>query len=496
MSRKKDEHLRQIQNLTLPVTCLKGVGAKRAELLAQKGLHSILDLLFFTPIRYQDRTRITPIHEAEEGLPLLVKGKVVRGGEERFFKSRKRLFKIQLMGEKNSLELLWFQFRKPHLSRLTAPSTELLAYGVIRRNRGVRQMIHPEITLLENGEAAEALGYFPVYSAIEGISANMIRAMIRSALECYLQTIIDPIPREITRRLGLPDLAKAIENVHFPLKKYSMERLAKFDTPFHKRLDFDRFFLVMLIIAFRKKSRLRKSGDIYAVSKGLIKDMEKYFPFKLTPDQVSAIEDVVNDLTSGRPMNRLLLGDVACGKTVVAVVAAFLAARNNYQVAVMVPTQVLANQHFEYFSSLSDDMEFRPILLTGRLKKPDRHKIYQKIKTGEYNLIIGTQSLIQGNILFANLGLVIIDEQHRFGVRERALMDQKGRNPHQLIMTATPIPRTMAITVFGDMDISTIKTFPKGRKPAITQLVTKDQKRNVLDVLEQKLSLEQKAFVI
>jgi ATP-dependent DNA helicase RecG len=496
MPRKRDEHLRQIQNLTLPVTSLKGVGAKRADMMARKGLHTILDLLLFTPIRYQDRTRITPIHDAEEGMPLLVKGKVIRGGEERFFQSRKRLFKIQLRGEENNLELLWFQFRKPHMSKLALPATELLAYGVIRRNRGVRQMIHPDITLIDKGATAETLGYYPVYSAIEGISANMMRTMIRSALECYLTAIIDPIPREITRRLGLPDLAKAIKYVHFPPKKIAAHRLAQFDTPFHKRLNFDRFFLVMLIIAFRKKSRSRRSGDIYDVSTGLMKDLENFFPFKLTPDQIRVIKDVVKDLTSGRPMNRLLLGDVACGKTVVAVVAAYLAARNNFQVAVMVPTQVLANQHFEYFSGLSEAMGFRPALLTGRLKTPERRKTREKIEAGEYNVIIGTQSLIQEKISFANLGFVIIDEQHRFGVRERALMDQKGQNPHQLIMTATPIPRTMAITVFGDMDISTIKTYPKGRKPTITQLVTKDQKRNVMEVLEQKLTLGQKAFVI
>ena len=216
----------------------------------------------------------------------------------------------------------------------------------------------------------------------------------------------------------------------------------------------------------------------------------------MTPDQMLAIEDMVKDLTRGRPMNRLLLGDVGCGKTVVAVVAAYLAVRNNYQVAIMVPTQVLANQHFEYFSGLSDVMGFRPVLLTSRLKTAERRKDYEKIGGGAYNLVVGTQSLIQKKMSFANLGLVIIDEQHRFGVRERALMDQKGPNPHQLIMTATPIPRTMAITIFGDMDISTIKTYPKGRKPATTKLVTKDQKRNVLELLEQKLALGQKAFVV
>ncbi len=496
MPLKRNELLRRIQDLTLPLTCLKGVGAKRAELMARKGLHTILDLLFFAPIRYQDRTRITPIDDAEEGVPLLVKGEVIQGGEERFFPSRKRLFKIRLKGGKNDLDLLWFQYRKPHLYSLVASTTELLAYGVIGRHRGRRQMIHPDITLLNKEDAAKALGYYPVYSAVEGISANFLRSMIRSALEDHLGAIIDPIPGEITKRLDLPDLARAIKFVHFPSKKFAVERLAQFNTPFHKRLIFDRFFLVMLIIAFRKRSRERTSGDIYAVSSSPIRELEKFFPFKMTPDQISAIEDVIKDFTCGRPMNRLLLGDVGCGKTVVAVAAAYRSARNNFQVAVMVPTQVLAKQRFEYFSGLSDSMGFRPVLLIGRLKAAERRKIYEKIETGECNLIIGTQSLIQEKMSFAKLGLVIIDEQHRFGVRERALMDRKGQHPHQLIMTATPIPRTLAITVFGDMDISTIKSYPKGHRPTVTELVTKDRKRNLLEVLDQKLSLGQKAFVI
>ena len=496
MIQKKDALLRQIQNLNLPLTSLKGVGTKRAGMMARKGLHSILDLFFFMPIRYQDRTRITPIDDAVEGFPLLVKGEIISGGEETFYPSRKRLFKIRLKGEKSSLELLWFQYKKPYLNSLAVSSKALMAYGVIRTDRSRKQMIHPEIIPLDEERTDDGLGYYPVYSAVDGISANMLRSIIRTALDSYLDDIVDPIPEEIIQRIGLPDLAGAMRFVHFPPKKCAPALLAQLNTPFHKRLMFDRFFLVMLIIAFRKRFRERTSGDIYAVPSGLMNALEKFFPFKMTPDQVKAVEDVIQDLTCGRPMNRLLLGDVGCGKTIVAVVAAYLATLNNYQVSVMVPTQVLADQHFEYFSNLSSLMGFRPVLLTGRLKPLHRRQIYEKIETGEYNLIIGTQALIQEKIVYSNLGLVIIDEQHRFGVRERAIIDRKGRHPHQLIMTATPIPRTLAITVFGDMDISTIKSYPKGRRPAVTHLVKREHKRRVLEVLRKKLSLGQKAFVI
>ena len=195
-------------------------------------------------------------------------------------------------------------------------------------------------------------------------------------------------------------------------------------------------------------------------------------------------------------MNRLLLGDVGCGKTVVAAVAAFLTIHNRRQVAIMVPTQVLANQHMEFFSSLSAKMGSRPALLSGRLKKTKRRDIYDKIRNGWYNLIIGTHSLIQEEVSFSDLGLVIIDEQHRFGVRQRALMDKKGKNPHQLVMTATPIPRTLAITLYGDMDISMIKQYPEGHRPVVTHLIEEGQKRWVFETLKQRMSEGQQAFVI
>ncbi|MDY7035477.1 MAG: ATP-dependent DNA helicase RecG [Thermodesulfobacteriota bacterium] len=492
----KDTDLRQIKKLAQSLTKLKGVGPKRAMLMSQKGLHTILDLLFFTPIRYEDRTRISPLKKIEEGPPVLVRGRVVYGREEFLFPSRKQVFKLFLQDGGRFLELLWFHYRKSYLAGFISKGTELLVYGTVKRNRGRLRMIHPEITVIDNVNAEGSLGFYPVYSTVQGISSNILRTIIRMALDEYLTSLVDPVPCEITGRLGLPDLPCAIKDVHLPPKESSIDHLNIFHTPAQKRLLFDRFFLVMLAIAFSRKSRERMPGPIFRVPPGLKKDLAKFFPFMLTTHQTRAMEDLVNDFQMGRPMARLLMGDVGSGKTAVAAVAAHVGILNNFQVALMVPTQVLANQHLEYFSSLSEKMGFRPVLLTGKLKKDERRDIYDKIKDGWYNLIIGTQSLIQEKLSFAKLGLVIIDEQHRFGVRERALMHQKGNKPHLLVMTATPIPRTLAMTIYGDMDISIIKGYPEGHRHVVTRLSGEGQKRAVFDNLMQRMSAGQQAFVI
>jgi ATP-dependent DNA helicase RecG len=360
-------------------------------------------------------------------------------------------------------------------------------------------MVHPEITIQDTNGAKSAGGsfaFYPVYSSVKGISNNIMRSLIGSSLDDYLGAIRDPIPGEITHRLNLPDLARAIRYVHLPPGDSSIDMLNQCDTPAHKRLIFDRFFFIMLAMAFRKGSRERISSPIFSIPSDLMKTLGNVFPFRLTSHQLGAVEDIIRDMTRGRPMNRLLLGDVGCGKTVVAAVAALLTIQNRRQVALMVPTQVLANQHMEFFSSLSEPMGLRPVLLSGNLKKIQRRDIYNKIRNGWYNLIIGTHSLIQEEVSFYDLGLVIIDEQHRFGVRQRALMDRKGKNPHQLIMTATPIPRTLAITLYGDMDISMIKQYPEGHRPVVTRLIERGQKKWVFETLKKRMSEGQQAFVI
>ncbi len=496
MARKKETHLKQTQDITLPLTQLKGVGPKRAVLLAQKGLRTVLDLLFFTPLRYEDRTRITPIREAREGQAVLLKGRVVSGREERFFPSRKRLFKIVLEDGTGRLELLWYQYKRPHLERLARTGSELLVYGKVQINRSRRQIPHPDITLPGKSRPEKTLGFFPVYSGVQGISPNLLRSVMRGALEISLPAVVDPVPRVFARKIGLPDLATAIGRVHFPPVDSDLALLNQGQTPFQKRLIFDRFFLIMAAIAFRKKFRESVSCPSLPASRNLVRAFEEQLPFPLTGDQARAIQDIIGDLGAGSPMNRLLLGDVGCGKTVIAAAAAYFCIRNNRQAAIMVPTQVLANQHMETFLNLFKGMGFRPVLLTGKRKASEVNAIYRGIRDGHYNLVIGTQALIQEGLAFENLGLAIIDEQHRFGVRQRALLDRKGHNPHLLVMTATPIPRTVALTLYGDMDISFIREYPAGRKGVVTRLVSEGKKRWVFDELRRRMSDGQQVFVI
>ena len=496
MTLPKDSPIKQLQTLSMPLSHLRGVGPRRAALLARKGLYTILDLLYFTPIRYEDRTRISPIKNLCDGSPALVKGKVLYGGEERFYKSRKRLFRIKIEDDDDELELLWFNYRKPHLITFSEPGAELMAYGVIRINRGMKQIIHPDITLVNDRGPQDMLGVFPVYSSIEGISGNLIRGLIRSALDSYLENIIDPVPDYVMSHLGLPGLARAIEDTHFPPTEDFIKDMNQNATLSHKRLVFDRFFYAMLTMTFRKISRKTESKPISLIPQGLSDEMKRFFGFSLTSDQIKAVEEIKRDLTSGRPMNRLLMGDVGTGKTVVAAIAAYIIAYNGQQAAIMTPTQILAEQHMDYFSGLPKEMGFRPVILTGDLKKGERDNAYEGIKAGQYNLIIGTHSLIQKRLAFSDLGLAIIDEQQRFGVRQRALMDRKGDNPHILVMSATPIPRTLAITLYADMDISMIREYPEGHIPVDTHLVEETQKRQVLETLRQRMSAGHQAFVI
>jgi ATP-dependent DNA helicase RecG len=371
-----------------------------------------------------------------------------------------------------------------------------MAYGCIRKNRGKTQMIHPDIGLADTDREKGFLGFYPVYSVIQGIPEQVIRTAIRHVLDQYQEYLVDPVPRKITSPLALPEFAEAIRCVHMPPRELSTDLLNRFRTKFHQRLTFDRFFRVMLGIAFGKKARESRAGTAFSVPKGLLSRLDKCFPFALTGGQVSAIDEIFRDLSRNKPMNRLLQGDVGCGKTVVAAVAASLTVINRWQVAIMVPTQVLARQHYHYFAGLPESMGFRSVVLTGALKKPERLDTYEKIRLGEYNLIIGTQALIQEDLSFAKLGLVVIDEQHRFGVKQRALLDQKGVNPHLLVMTATPIPRTLAMTVYADLDISFIKEYPEGHLPVVTRLMDGSQRREVLNTLNQRMTEGEQAMVI
>jgi ATP-dependent DNA helicase RecG len=490
------QNYKDLPGLRSPLTSLKGIGAKRASLLAQRGLYCVLDLLFFTPIRYEDRTKILAINQTEEGTFAWTRGQVVLGREERAARTGRHLFRIIVKDETGSLNLIWFHYKKAHLRSFSREGAEVLVYGKVQFNRGQRQMVHPEVRLAALGGESESLGHYPVYPAVNGVSMQTMRLAVRQALEKHLHQINDPIPGDRIRRIGLPGLADAIEGVHRPPEGSTIDLLNTFKTRCHQRLVFDQFFQVMLCVVSRKRFRDRRMGHRLTIPEDLTERLRKSFPFALTHDQTTALQEILKDLQSGKPMNRLLLGDVACGKTAVAVSASYITVSNGLQVAVMAPTQVLAQQQYAYFSGLSEKMGFRPVLLTGSLKVAERREVGDKIRSGQHNIVIGTHALIQEQVSFACLGLAVIDEQHRFGVRQRLLLDSKGADPHLLVMTATPIPRTLAMTVYADLDMSVIKEYPKGHRPVRTHLVKETQKRELFEILIKKLSEHEQAIVI
>ena len=494
--RSSATHPKEVSALKQPLTALKGIGPKRAKFLAEKGIHTPNDLLRFFPIRYEDRSKLQDISSTVDGVPALVKGAVISGGEDRPSRRGKGLFRIIIKDETVPLELLWFNYKKPHLIRYTERGKTLLAYGRIQSNRGKRQMIHPDITLVEDAGEQTSLGFYPVYPAVKGVSVYILRSLISRVLDECQPAVVDLLPDEMICRLGLPGLGDALRYVHFPPKSSSIDLLNQKKTKGHKRLTFDHFFQVMINILSRKMASRERTAPALSIPGDLEKRLRDYFPFSLTRDQGRVIGEIMDDLSGGKPMSRLLQGDVGCGKTVVAAVTSHIAVFNKLQVAIMVPTQVLAYQHYSYFSTLPKKMGFRPVILAGKLGKSDRLKKYDKIKKGEYNLIIGTQALIQEGLSFGRLGLVVIDEQHRFGVKQRSLLDKKGKNPHLLVMTATPIPRTLAMTVFADLDISVIKEYPKGRHPVTTFLAGASEKRKVFNALNQRLSTGEQGIVI
>ncbi|NLA75783.1 MAG: DEAD/DEAH box helicase, partial [Deltaproteobacteria bacterium] len=478
--------------LNIPVSNLKGIGAKRAGYLVKRGISSVLDLFYLIPRDYEDRTHITLFSELTDGKPAYIRGKVLWAGEERLFGSRKTLFKI-IAGEGIfQLDLVWFNVKKAYFNSFSCPGQEICAYGPVTCRNNRFQMYHPDVSVTHDESGA----LLPVYPLVEGVSNRLLRHFIRGAINEYLELLIDPMPGVLLKRLGLPGLAETIRKLHLPEADSNPVPLKNKETPFHKRIIFDRFFSLMLRMNHdRHKRRLRSAAPL-KITDSLIKGIKQFFPFSLTGDQLKCIEEIRNDLTSGRPMNRLIMGDVGTGKTLVAAAASHMVIKNSLQVAVMAPTQLLAEQHMAYFSALPLEMGFKPVLLTGTLKNQEKKEIYSSVKEGRCNIVIGTHALIQDKLGFKKLGLAVIDEQHRFGVNQRSSIIEKGQNTHVLSMSATPIPRTIALTTYYDRDLSTIAQYPGTRVPVTTCLAERAKKRWIFDSMNKVLAKGGQVYII
>lgn len=478
-----------------PIRYLKGIGPKRAKLFQGLGIESVEDLLYYFPYRYEDRTNFLPISKLNEGSLCTVKVRVFACKERTSW--RRRGFSIieATVGDATGkITCVWFN--QPFLKNYFKIGQELILYGKVERYAGRLQFSSPEFELVDSdaGDPLSRGRIVPIYSLPKGMTQRALRLTVKHALDTYLPKINDFLSFDIRSRSRQINLARALANIHFPESTQEQRRS-------YERLSFEEFFLFQLPLVLRRANKKDSPGIAHKIEAGAEDIFIRSLPFELTASQKKVIAEIKTDMSLPLPMQRLLQGDVGSGKTVVATLAVMIAAAGGYQAALMVPTEILARQHYEKISSqlIARSPQVKEIkigLLTSSLNKKEKDKIFRGIEDGKINLVIGTHALLGEKIKFKNLGLVVIDEQHKFGVGQRALLPQKGANPDVLIMTATPIPRTLAITLYGDLDISVISELPAGRKSVKTICFNTGNCAEAYELAKEQLRLGFQAYII
>jgi len=479
----------------VPIQYLKGIGPKRAKTFSKAGINTIEDLFYYFPRRYEDRTNFITISKLQEGQTYTIKVQVLAKGERQSFRRRGFSITEAAVGdETGKIFCVWFN--QPYLRDYFKIDSTLILYGKIEKYEGRLQMNSPEFEII-SGEADEALNIgriVPIYSLPERMTQRSFRQIIKYALDEYLPKISDSLPYDIRSRNNLLNLAQSFLNIHFPESLY-LEREA------YNRLAFEEFFIFQLPLALRKFRKKEKPGICHKIDGELARVFMESLPFQLTSAQQRAIAEIKSDMSKTSAMQRLLQGDVGSGKTVVATVASLIASQGGYQVAFMVPTEILAKQHYEkiksqFRSHKSQVKEVKIGLLTSSVDKKEKEKIHADIQEGKVDLVIGTHALLEEGVKFKKLGLIVIDEQHKFGVGQRALLPAKGPNPDILIMTATPIPRTLAITLYGDLDISVINEMPPGRGAIKTLLFAQEEQGEAYDIARDEIKQGNQVFIV
>ncbi len=494
------------KTLDTPVRYLKGIGPKRAKVLNKSGLNTIEDILYGFPRRYEDRTNLLTIAKLEEGQFQTIRAEVLAKSQRQSYKRRHfSIIEVAVGDATGKIFCVWFN--QPYLKDYFKVGQGLILYGKIERYAGRLQMSSPEFEIVseeageprpcvqERGEPLNTGRIVPIYSLSESFTQRVFRQIVKSVLDDYLSAVSEFMPYNIRAKNNLPNLAKALINIHFP-ENPQLQKEA------YRRLSFDEFFLFQLPLALRKLKKKEKQGIAHRVEGKLIDDFIAGLPFKLTASQEKVLLEIKQDLTKPIPMQRLLQGDVGSGKTIVATIASLMVIQGGWQVAFMVPTEILARQHYEKIRSQghkvtrSQGKKIGVGLLTGSLSTKEKEKALKEIKEGKIDLVIGTHALLEEAVVFKNLGLVVIDEQHKFGVGQRALLPEKGINPDVLIMTATPIPRTLAITLYGDLDISVINELPAGRLPIKTMYLSQEEKGKAYQIAKDQLRSGHQAYII
>jgi len=485
---------------TLPVTVLKGVGSRVAARLERLRIRTIQDVLFHLPLRYEDRTRVSPMGALRHGDQAVVEG-VVDLAEIRF--GRRRALLVRISDGSGALLLRFFHFNAAQQAAFER-GREIRCFGEVRGGSTMPEMIHPEYRLLNPGDTATAEDHLtPVYPATEGVHQLTLRALTEQALQ-YLDApagapcLVDWLPSQLVRTLKMTSLPAALRYVHRPPPGAQVELLAQGRHPAQQRLAYEELLAHHLSLS-RVRQRLQSlRAPVFAGSQPLVERFIRTLPFAITAAQARVIGELRQDLARGHPMARLVQGDVGSGKTVVAACAALIAVQAGYQVALMAPTELLAEQHYRSFRDWLEPLGIAVVWHAGKARGKARDTALQAIGSGAGQVAVGTHALFQAEVEFARLGLVIIDEQHRFGVHQRLALRDKGRSqaqrPHQLVMTATPIPRTLAMTVYADLDTSIIDELPPGRQPVKTVAVSQERRDEVVQSVRSACAAGQQAY--
>ncbi len=485
--------------LSGPVRYVKGVGERAAYLLAKLGISTVEDLLYFFPYRYEDRRNLRKIAELSEGPFRTVTGLVRHVDLKTTARKRFRILQVLIEDSSGTLLIKWFN--QAYLQKVLQPGKRVILSGKVKRDPYTLalEMENPEYEFLQGDEeeTVHTNRIVPIYHTTAGISQRRLRSILFQFVESLAPAQPDCLPEELRLRLHLPTHADSLMQLHFPNGNVPVDRLNTFRSPYHKRMIFEEFFLLETLLALTRQGRSQRvQGLSFQVEAPLAEKLLAAIPFALTAAQRRVIDEIRRDMARPAQMSRLLQGDVGCGKTVVAAMAAAIALDSDFQVAVMAPTEILAEQLYLNFHNFFDTLGQETALLTRVIKNTEKEALRKRIAAGKVGVIIGTQALIQKEVSFHRLGLVIIDEQHRFGVFQRATLMEKGNRPDVLVMTATPIPRSLSLTVYGDLDISVIDELPAGRTPVRTRIIRKQEKTRVFRKIEEEIEAGRQAYIV
>jgi ATP-dependent DNA helicase RecG len=484
--------IRLVPDLTpsSPVIALKGVGPARARDLAAAGMVTIIDLLHHLPSRYEDQRQLRRIRDIQDPDRSLVRGRIVGLKRIRIRRRNLNIVRGWVVDETGELPVCWFN--RPYLPNQVDELQDYLLFGEIRGRGDGFEMVNPSVG---KADGERTPGIVPIYPAVKGVGEGVIRALIEQALvRCAKQEIVDPLPAALLRRHQLPNLARAIAELHSPPKGADLDAFNEGRSAAHARLSYGEFLELQVELGFLRGYETREpKPHSYRLDNRVRRVLLEVLPFRLTEAQRRALKEISRDLGNPYPMLRLLQGDVGSGKTIVAVLSLVMALENGLQGAFMAPTELLAEQHHRTLVGLLGD-RYRVALLTGSVEQPERTR--EAIAAGSIQLVVGTHALIQEGTKFARLGLVVVDEQHRFGVAQRRHLQNKGEQPDLLVMTATPIPRSLALTVYGDLAFSVIDQLPPGRRPLETRVVPASRRAGIYAWLRERLAEGSQAYVV